>query len=188
MQAICLSIMDIQVEASNLCWCCLDSSFLFFLSHRVVLIYYTWQIGHLENGEINVTYINDIGAPVFTGSSSIADFLISSSGGGINTDGFIFTKGWSMMVCFMAIRNFSAMLMLLSCSCPLSSSSSSASASAFSSSSWLWLGTCSIKGCSCLDVCYVCYVYTWSCSSKSSKSLLDSVFPECFDEITFWSS
>ena len=115
----------------------------------------------------------------------MADFLISSSGGGIRADGFILTRGWSMMVCFMAIRNFSAILVFVSGSAPLSSSSSSASASAFSSSSWLWLGTCSIYGCSCLDVCYV---FAGSGSSNSSKSLLDSDLTECFDESIFYSS
>tara|TARA_B110000503_G_C6930764_1_gene322704 strand:- start:315 stop:575 length:261 start_codon:yes stop_codon:yes gene_type:complete len=51
------------------------------------------EMERLETMRINVTYINDIGAPVFTGSSSIADFFISSSGGGISADGFILTKG-----------------------------------------------------------------------------------------------
>ena len=77
-----------------------------------------------------ITYINEIGAPVLTGSSSIADFLISSSGGGIKADGFILTRGWSIIVYFIAILNFSAILVLISCSLPFSSSSSSSSASA----------------------------------------------------------
>ena len=80
------------------------------------------------------TYINDIGAPVFTGSSSIADFLISSSGGGIKAEGHILTNGWSMIVYFMAILNFSAIFELISFSGGLSSSSSSGSTSALSSS------------------------------------------------------
>ena len=58
--------------------------------------------------------MNEIGAPVLTGSSSMADFFISSSGGGIKADAFIFTSGWSMMVYFIAILNFSAMLVLIS--------------------------------------------------------------------------
>ena len=42
---------------------------------------------------ICVTYIKDIGAPVLTGSSSMADFLINSSGGGMKADGLILTRG-----------------------------------------------------------------------------------------------
>ena len=85
---------------------------------------------------IIITYMKDIGAPVFTGSSSIADFLINSSGGGINADGFIFTRGWSIIVYFIAILNFSAIFVLISYSLPpSSSSSSSSSALAWSSSS-----------------------------------------------------
>jgi len=64
-----------------------------FFSEESLLFTINIKIACLEKLEINVTYINDIGAPVLTGSSSIADFLISSSGGGINADGFILTRG-----------------------------------------------------------------------------------------------